>query len=148
MQTHEFLKFKYDCKVQISQGASTSDIMLMISRAFDMGELEGLRQIETKLSEKDLEAFQAALDGDVPEIAYGIHGVRKSEIDEVALKTTKKMYASLVVRRGNFGSINLYERYYPGPDRPDYTILVNHLNPTEVKYCHQRGVQIDTNVPV
>lgn len=63
MQTKEYLEFRDKCRSMIQQDMATvTDILEMMDKIFDMGEIEGLRQIETKLSPEDLEAFRKAID--------------------------------------------------------------------------------------
>ena len=46
-----------------------------------------------------------------------------------------EMYTSLVIRNGN-----LYERYYPSYEKPDYTLIFSNLTLEEIDYAENLGI--------
>jgi hypothetical protein len=131
MHSKEYLEYRDEMRIQIQQGlASTTDILEAMNKAFDLGELEGLHQIETRLKPEDMQAFMDA----ISESRFNI-------LEEYISNCNSKQYSMPYLRKSWYHkSICLYERYYPGIE-VDWTILVKDLTPEEIEFCEAKGVR-------
>jgi len=149
MQTDEYLEFRDKARMQIQQNLVPITIILSyLDDAFDMGEAEGLRQIETKLSPADMEKFQRALGG--PEIQPEDTAMnRLNMIRKFGIEHTNVSGREYYMKSKDQNNMQLWCRDFSSlGGSAEHDVVLNNLNVFEMSTCYAYRMELRSNESV